>query len=83
MAEGISSFSKDKVMGDLRAKFEHDFPLFAPLSLRFDAIVAQPDSKFSVSFKVITYENITAGFIGDVWYEDDGQLNVYDLERYD
>lgn len=83
MTEEVTSFSKDKVMRDLQAKVEHDFSHFAPLSLRFDAIVAQPDSKFSVSFKVITYENITAGFIDDVWYENDGQLNVYDLERYD
>lgn len=83
MANEVTTVSKDKVKRDIQAQIEHDFPQFAPLSLRFDGIAAQPDGKFSVTFQVITHENITAGFIGDVWYEEDGQLNLYDLVRYD
>ncbi len=54
-----------------------------PFSIRFDGIVVQEDGKFTVSFKMITHEDITAGFIGNVRYDENGQLNTSDLIRYD
>jgi hypothetical protein len=54
-----------------------------PFSLRFDGITAHGDRKFTACFEMITHEEITAGFIGDVWYDENGQLNTSDLTRYD
>jgi hypothetical protein len=79
----VTSFSNDKVKRDIQAKLEQDFSHFMPFSILFDGIAAQEDSKFTVSFKMITHEEITAGFIGNVWYDENGQLNTSDLIRYD
>ncbi len=78
-----TSFSKNQVKRDIQAKLEQDFSHFKPLSIRFDGIAAQEDGKFTVSFQMITHEDIPAGFIGDVWYDENGQLNTSDLTRYD
>jgi hypothetical protein len=79
----VTSLSKDKVKRDIQAKLEQDFSHFMPFSIRFDGIAAQEDGKFSVCFQIITHEDISAGFIGDVWYDENGQLNTSDLTRYD
>jgi hypothetical protein len=78
-----TSFSKNQVKRDIQAKLEQDFAHYMLFSIYFDGIAAQEDSKFTVCFKMITHEDISAGFIGDVWYEENGQLNTSDLTRYD
>ena len=80
-AKVVTSFSKDKVKLDIQAKLEQAFSHFMPFSISFDGITAQEDGKFTVSCKMITHEDITAGFIGDVWYDENGQLNTSDLIR--
>lgn len=77
------SLANDKVKRDIQTKLEQDFSHFTPFSIRFDGSAAQEDRKFTVCFKMITHEDIRAGFIGDVWYEENGQLNTSDLTRYD
>jgi hypothetical protein len=79
----VPFFSNNKVKCDIQAKLEQDFSHFMPFSILFDGIAVQEDSKFTVSFKMITHEDITAGFIGDVWHDENGQLNTSDLIRYD
>jgi hypothetical protein len=80
----VASFSNDKVKRDIQTKLEQDFSHFVPFSIRFDGIAVQEDRKFTVRFKmIITHEDITAGFIGDVWYDENGRLNTSDQTRCD
>lgn len=73
------SFSKDKVKRDIQAMFERDFSHFVPLSIRLDICEPVENGKFFVWFEVITHDDIRAKFIGDMWYDEDGQLYPYDL----